>query len=93
MQVPNSSPTLDANLASMGPRILSNIGVGVWRKAEAFPDSNTILDTFQSESCNQSVLAKHSQFQAEIPGTGDAASGSPRQDDGCGSIIGCGCCE
>ena len=41
--VPNPSPTLDKNLASMGPGILSSIGVGVWRKApEAFPDSNTI---------------------------------------------------
>ena len=47
--VPNPSPTLDKNLAPMGPRILSSIGVGVWRKApEAFPDSNTTLDTFQS---------------------------------------------
>ena len=49
MHVPNPSPTLDKNLASMGPGILSSIGVGVWRKApEAFPDSNTTLDTFQS---------------------------------------------
>ena len=43
------SPTLDKDLASMGPGILSSIGVGVWRKApEAFPDSNTTLDTCQS---------------------------------------------
>ena len=48
MRVPNPSPTLDKNLASMGPGIISSIGVGVWRKApEAFPDSNTTLDTFQ----------------------------------------------
>ena len=33
-------------LAPLGPGILSSIGVGVWRKApEAFPDSNTTLDT------------------------------------------------
>ena len=30
--VPNPSPTLDKNLASMGPGILSSIGVGVWKK-------------------------------------------------------------
>ena len=49
IRVPNPSPTLDKNLASMGPGILSSIGVGVWRKgSEAFPDSNTTLDTFQS---------------------------------------------
>ena len=49
IRIPNPSPTLDKNLASMGPGILSSIGVGVWRKApEAFPDSNTTLDTFQS---------------------------------------------
>ena len=51
IRVPNPSPTLDKNLASMGPGILSSIGVGVWKKApEAFPDSNTTLDTFQSAS-------------------------------------------
>ena len=49
IRVPNPSPTLDKNLASMGTGILSSIGVEVWRKApEAFPDSNTTLDTFQS---------------------------------------------
>ena len=37
------------NLASIGPGILSSVGVGVWGKApEAFPDSNTTLDTCQS---------------------------------------------
>ena len=47
MQVPNPSPTLDKNLASMGPGILSSIGVGVWKKGpEALSDSNTKLDTF-----------------------------------------------
>ena len=41
----NPSATLDKNLASMGPGILSSVGVGVWGKApEAFPDSNTTLD-------------------------------------------------
>ena len=49
IQMPNPSPTLDKNLASMGPGILSSIGVRVWRKApETFPDSNTTLDTCQS---------------------------------------------
>ena len=48
------SPTLDKNIASMGPGFLSSIGVGVWRKApEAFPGSNTTLDTFQSASICQ----------------------------------------
>ena len=48
-RMPNPSPTLDKNLASMGPGILSSIGVGVWRKApEAFPGPNTTLDIFQS---------------------------------------------
>ena len=58
MLVPNPSPTLAKNLASMGPRILSSIGIGVWRKApEAFPDSNTILDTIESE-INKCELAE-----------------------------------
>ena len=49
IRVPNPNPTLDKNLASMGPGILSSIGVGVWRKApEAYPDSHTTLDTCQS---------------------------------------------
>ena len=49
IRMPNLSPTLDKNLAPMGPGILSSIGAGVWRKAsEAFPGSNTTLDTFQS---------------------------------------------
>ena len=49
IRIPNPSPTLDKNLAPMGPGILSSIGVGDWRKAPAAcPDSNTTLDTFQS---------------------------------------------
>ena len=49
IRMPNPSPTLDKNLASMGAGILSSIGVGVWRRApEEFPGSNTTLDTFQS---------------------------------------------
>ena len=49
MQVPNPDPTLDKNLASIGPGNLSGIRVGVWRqRPEAFSESNTILDTFQS---------------------------------------------
>ena len=51
IRMPNPSPTLDKYLASMGAGILSSIGVGVWRKSpEAFPGSNTTLDTFQSAS-------------------------------------------
>ena len=45
----------------MGPEILSSTGAGVWRKApKAFPDSNTVLDKFQSAtvgfSPNQSAV-------------------------------------
>ena len=44
IRVPNPSPTLDKNLASMGPGTLSSIGVEAWRKAaETIPDSNTTL--------------------------------------------------
>ena len=44
LRVPNPSPTLDKNLASMVPGILSSIGVGVWRnRSGAFPDSNTYI--------------------------------------------------
>ena len=60
VRMPNPSPTLDKNLASMGPGILSSIGVGVWRKArEAFPDSNTTLDTFQPAKEAQTHPAPH----------------------------------
>ena len=59
IRMPNPSPTLDKNLAAMGPGILSSIGVGVWRTApEAFPDSNTTLDTFQSAI--KSLESRHS---------------------------------
>ena len=57
IRMPNRSSTLDKNLASMGPGILSSIGVWVWRKApEAFPDSNTTLDTFQSAIINSETV-------------------------------------
>ena len=57
IRMPNPSPTLDKNLASMGPEILSSIGVGVWRKAsEAFPDSNTTLDTCRSANIDMSSV-------------------------------------
>ena len=57
IRMPNPSPTLDKNLASMGPGFLSSIGVGVWRKApEAFPGSNTTLHTFQSAILSPSQL-------------------------------------
>ena len=70
IRLPNPSPTLDKNLASIGPGILSCIGAGVWRKApEAFADSNTTLDTFQSGNrrifksvCNQFAMNGDSQI-------------------------------
>ena len=41
--------TGDKNRAPIGPEILSGTGAGVWRKAPiAFPDSNSVLDKFQS---------------------------------------------
>ena len=64
--MPNPSPTLDKNLASMGPGISSSIGVGVWRKApEACPGSNTTLDTFQSAT---RVHVKGISFTVSIAG-------------------------
>ena len=49
MRVPNPSPVLDKNRASMGPEILSSTGAGVWRKApKRFPGSSSVLDKFQS---------------------------------------------
>ena len=49
LRVPNPTSALDKNLASVGPGILSSIGVGVWRnRSGALPDSNTMLDKFQS---------------------------------------------
>ena len=37
------------HFAPMGPGILSSTGAEVWRKAPgAFPDSNSVLDKFQS---------------------------------------------
>ena len=49
MRVPNPSPVLDQNCASMGPEIISSTGAGVWRKApKAFPHSHSVLDKFPS---------------------------------------------
>ena len=49
MRVPDPSPVLDKNRARMGPEIISSTGAGIWRKApKAFPDSNSVLDKFQS---------------------------------------------
>ena len=49
MRLPDPSPVLDKNRASMGPEILSSTGAGVWRKAPmAFPDSSSVLDKFLS---------------------------------------------
>ena len=51
MRLPNSSPVLDKNLAPMGPEILSSTGARVWRKLpNAFSDSSSVLDKFQSAS-------------------------------------------
>ena len=62
IRMPNPTSTLDKNLASMGPGILSSIGVGVWRKApEAFPGSNTTVDTFQSAILNPSKDPKKAE--------------------------------
>ena len=47
--LPDPSPVLDKNRAPMGPEMLSSTGAGVCREApEAFPDSSSVLDRFQS---------------------------------------------
>ena len=44
IRVPNPSPILDKNRASMGPEIISSTGAGVWMKApKPFPDSSSVL--------------------------------------------------
>ena len=49
MRVVNCSPVLDKNIAPMSPEILFSTWAGVWRKAPgAFPDSNSVLDKYQS---------------------------------------------
>ena len=49
MRLPDATPVLDKNRAPMGPEILSCTGAVVWRKVPmAFPDSNFVLDIFQS---------------------------------------------
>ena len=49
MRVPNPNPVLDITSAPLGPENLSSTGAQVWRKAPgAFPDSSSVLDTFQS---------------------------------------------
>ena len=59
IRVPNPSPVLDKNRAPMGPELLSNTGAGVWRKApKRFPDSNSILDKFQSASMFSELQTK-----------------------------------
>ena len=51
----------------MGPGILSTIGVGVWRKApEAFPDSNTTLDTCQSANMYHFSKSRVCPFNAGL---------------------------
>ena len=76
MLAADPSPTLDKNLASTGPGILSSIGVGVWTKApEAFPDSNTTLDTLQSASfCTKNSLARRNRVVM-----GEHWTGSPNK--------------
>ena len=67
----NPSPTLDKNLASMGPGIVSSVGVGVWNKApEALPDSNTILDTFQSVMYTTGMLVMQHSLTHNLGGGG-----------------------
>ena len=56
MRLPDPSPVLHKDRASMGPEILSNTGSGVWRKAPlAFPNSNSVLDRYQSAILAQST--------------------------------------
>ena len=72
IRVPNPSPTLDKDLASIGPAILSSIGGGVWRKApETSPDSNTTLDTFQSARIRTLMIHKkqRKKTQSHTPKT------------------------
>ena len=45
----NLTPALEKNRAPMGPEMLSSAWAGVWRKTpKALPDSNSVLDKFQS---------------------------------------------
>ena len=49
MRFPDHNPVLAKNRAPMGPEILSSTGAGVCRKPpQAFPDSSSVLDKFQS---------------------------------------------
>ena len=61
MSVPNPSPVLDKIRApSMGQETLSSAGAGVWRKApEAFPDSSSVLDQFQSATNTSAEVLRH----------------------------------
>ena len=82
IRMPNPSPTLDKNLASMGPGILSSIGVGVWRKApETFPDSNTTLDTFQSAILGLKPLRRFQQLVQDTKTRETPANGKVGQSN------------
>ena len=84
MQMPNPSPTLDKNLASMGPGILSSIGAGVWRKApEAFADSNITLDTLQSATSRRLRINCWERGSGGVQSTG--VSQNVRETGGYGS--------
>ena len=63
MRLPDPRSVLDKNRAPMGPEILSNTGVGAWRKAPmAFPDSISVLDKSQSATVG-SVHEKAQSWQ------------------------------
>ena len=65
MRLPNPSPVLDKNRAPMGPEFLSSTGARVWREApNAFSDSSSVLDKFQS--------ASDWSLRSRAPGAGDA---------------------
>ena len=49
MRVPNPIPVLHKNRALIGPEMLYITGAGVkWKAPKAFPNSNSVLDKFQS---------------------------------------------
>ena len=55
MRLPNSSPVLGKNLAPMGSEILSSTGACVWKPPNAFSDSSSVLDEFQSANRGKST--------------------------------------
>ena len=56
MRVPDPSPVVDKNRASMGPEILSGTEAGVWREAPvAWPESSSVPDriSVRERMCRQ----------------------------------------